>query len=62
MSETKQLTPGLFWRLLGFKGDSIDISEKAKTTFIASSHIDFLRLRDSFSEVIHPCFGVFKWF
>ena len=31
MSETKHLTPGLFWRLLGFKGGSIDISEKGIT-------------------------------
>ena len=31
MVETKHLIPGLFWRLLGFKGGSIDISEKGVT-------------------------------
>jgi TPR repeat protein len=31
MAETKHLIPGLFWRLLGFKGGSIDISEKGIT-------------------------------
>ncbi|SVD30912.1 uncharacterized protein METZ01_LOCUS383766, partial [marine metagenome] len=31
MSETKHLTPGLLWRLLGFKGGSINISEKGIT-------------------------------
>jgi len=31
MAETKHLIPGLFWRLLGFKGGSIDISEKGVT-------------------------------
>ena len=31
MAETKHLTPGLLWRLLGFKGGSINISEKGIT-------------------------------
>lgn len=31
MAETKHLIPGPFWRLLGFKGGSIDISEKGIT-------------------------------
>ena len=31
MAETKHLIPGLFWRLLGFKGGSIDIIEKGIT-------------------------------
>jgi len=31
MAETKHLIPGLFWRLLGFKGGSIDISKKGIT-------------------------------
>nr|MBT6355069.1 UvrD-helicase domain-containing protein [Pelagibacteraceae bacterium] len=31
MSETKHLTPGFFWKLLGYKGGSINISEKGIT-------------------------------
>jgi hypothetical protein len=30
-TETKHLVPGLLWRLLGFKGGSIDISKKGIT-------------------------------
>ena len=31
MSKTKHLTPGFFWRLLGYKGGSLNISEKGIT-------------------------------
>ena len=31
MSETKHLTLGFFWKLLGYKGGSINISEKGIT-------------------------------
>ena len=35
MSETKHLTPGFFWRLLGYKGGSLNISENG-----IKSHIE----------------------
>ena len=31
MSETKHLKPSFFWKLLGYKGGSINISEKGIT-------------------------------
>ena len=44
MSETKHLTPGFFWRLLGYKGGSLNISEKGitlnknKKTYFIENH------------------------
>ena len=44
MSETKHLTPGFFWRLLGYKGGSLNISEegitlnKNKKTYFIENH------------------------